>query len=152
MGLTKLKWKAELLFWVISCLLVLLFLWPVWSTYGLTFEFYEKNAVACLVFFTFSRYLFLFKYVPFSHQKWVKGVLFFLCIPLFLYLLDGLYDFIRFIDEAGIQDLDMYASLRIQKYTRLEYIFFLTGSLIATLLFPMRLLVSMWRQINTDTI
>jgi hypothetical protein len=74
-------------------------------------------------------------------------------IPLFMYHLDNLYDFQRYVDENGTisflkgsTDLDDYS---FGKYIKYQFIFFCTGALVTIVLMPIRMIVSFWRTTNT---
>jgi hypothetical protein len=152
----SLKIKAELLFILITLVMVALVLYPLYSDYGRRFAFYNYNIAFIFIFLTFTRYIFLLRYTPFSHNKWVKAVLLFLCIPLFILLQDGIYEFMTYIDNGGLITLAMNqasdASHDMAKYTRYQYLFFGAGCLIVLILLPIRMIVSIWRQVNKGTI
>ncbi len=150
------KITAEILFIIATFVLAALIMWPIYQEFGDKYEFYWTNLAFILLFVTFTRYIFLLKHVPFSHSKLIKVILFFLCIPLFLYMLDGFYNFQRFLDEVGLQEISQNStsqeSSNICKYTRYQFILFATGGFITMVLFPVRIIISMWRQFNTDKI
>ena len=150
------KFQVELLSWLITLLLVVLILLPVYQGYGEKYPFYKFNVLFIILFITLSRYIFLLRHAPFSHSKWIKGILFFLCIPLLFYMTEGLYDFQRYLDEIGLQELSANSiseeAQNIAKYTRYQYIFFAAGTLITLVLFPLRMVVSVWRQFNKGTV
>lgn len=150
------KISAEILFFIATIVISIMIIWPVWGEFGEKYQFYVTNAVFIMLFFTFTRYIFLLEYVPFSHNKIIKVILFFACIPLFLYMLDGFYNFQRFLDEVGLQEISQdsisKASESICKYTRYQFLFFAAGGLITMILLPMRIIISLWRQYNTNKI
>ena len=86
----------------------------------------------------------------------MKVILFFACIPLLLFLVDSLTEFQLYADEKGLQTFldhlsaDTLQSLR--KYIGTEYIFFGTAAIISAIIFPIRLLVSVWRVRNRGTV
>ena len=77
-------------------------------------------------------------------------------IPLFLYLIDKLYDFQSFLDEEGLQlsllnEDFSYSEISFwEKYLRLEYLFALVGGLVSTIVFPIKLIYSIWVKINKN--
>ena len=150
------KVQVEILSWLITFLLVVLILLPVYQGYGNKYPFYTFNILFIILFITLSRYIFLLRHAPFSHNKWVKGILFFACIPLLLFMTEGLYDFQRFLDEIGLQELSenpiSASASNIAKYTRYQYIFFASGTLITLVLFPLRMVISVWRQYKKGTV
>lgn len=150
------KFSAEILFILGTLTIAVLFLLPIYQEFGGNYEFYWSNFSFIFIFLMLSRYLFLLKYTPFSHVKWLKVVFIFACIPMFLYLIDGFYNFQRFLDEIGLQEILLDKSsdsaYAVCKYTRTQYLFFAVGGLITMVLFPIRMIVSLWRQANKDTV
>jgi hypothetical protein len=71
-------------------------------------------------------------------------------------MIDGFYDFQRYLDEVGLQELSTNpisdSAKNIAKYTRYQYLFFASGGLICLVLFPFRMVISMWRQYNKGTV
>lgn len=86
-------------------------------------------------------------------MKWVKFAAVFLCIPVFLLLIDNLFDFQRFVDENGTisffrgsTDLSDY---NFGKFIKYQFILFTVAALVSTVFLPVRLIVSFWRVRNT---
>ena len=152
----KQKFSAEVLFILGTLTIAVLLLLPVYQEFGMNYSFYRSNFSFIFIFLTLSRYMFLLKYTPFSHTKWIKVILIFACIPLFLFLIDGFYNFQRFLDEIGLQDILLDKSSEtayaVCRYTRSQYLFFAVGGLITLVLFPMRMIISLWRQVNKNSI
>ena len=147
----NLKFRAEILFWLITAIVAFFVLQPIWSYYGKGYPFYNTNIPFVIIFLTYTRYIFLLKYTPFSHNKWIKLVLIFLSIPLLLVLVDGIYDFQRYLDETGFVGIshgDPEQILDMAKYARYQYIFFATGAIIVLVLLPLRMVMSIWRVVN----
>lgn len=147
------KWNFEILSWVFVLVFCILILLPVYIKTGADYSFYIPNLTSIIIFLTFSRLIFLLSFTPYSRVKWLKMVLIFLPIPLFLYHINYLYDFQRYIDEEGTisflkgsSDLGDYNFGRFIKY---QFIFFCTGALVTIVLMPVRMIISFWRIINT---
>ena len=150
------KFYAEILFVLGTLTIAALLLLPVYHEFGSNYQFYRSNFSFIFIFLMLSRYIFLLKYAPFSHTKWLKVLFIFACIPLFLYLLDGFYNFQRFLDEVGLQEIlldkSSESAYEVCRYTRAQYLFFAAGGLITMILFPIRMVVSLWRQANKGTV
>jgi len=150
------KWLVELVGIMISLLIVALVLLPIHNNIGDKYPFYLENGIFVFIFITFLRYIFLLKYHWFSHMLYPKVIFFFLSIPLLLYLVDNVYDFQSFVDEQGIysmlEDFDVGTQRVLGKYIRTEMIFFWTGAVITTILFPIRMIISIWRMKNRGTV
>lgn len=147
----SLKWRAELLFLLITAIVTLLIILPVYLYYGNLYPFYFYNIWFVFLFLLFTRYIFLLRLTPFSHQKMFKLILLFLCIPLFLYFIDGIYEFQRYMDETGFVGIskdDMDEAASMSKYTRYQFLLFGVGTIITFVLLPLRMVVSIWRVTN----
>jgi hypothetical protein len=149
----KKEWNFEFLSWAFVLVFCVLILSPVIFKSGVYYTFYVQNAVSIIVFLTFSRLIFLLGYTPYARLKWLRMLLVFLPIPLFMYHLDNLYDFQRYVDENGTisflkgsTNLDDY---NFGKYIKYQFIFFSTGALVTIVLMPVRMIVSFWRTTNT---
>ena len=150
------KWSLEILWWLITIILTVLIMLPIYTNVGSNYPYYTANVAFIFVFLTFTRYIFLLRYAPFSHSDMVKGILIFIPIPLFFYFIDALYDFQRFLDEEGLVtilgNLNSEAQFQIAKYIQYEKLFFGSGAIITLVLFPIRMIVSIWRVRNRGTV
>ena len=148
------KWMAEILFWVLAVVVSILVMRPIHDYYGDQFKYYESNYAFIVLFITYTRYLFLLRFTPFSHNLWVKLVLTFLSIPLMLWLVDDTYDFRRMLDEVGLEPFVMSKNLdtrlSLARYAKYEYLFFSTSAIITIVLMPFRMIVSIWRVRNRN--
>lgn len=147
------EWSFEILSLVFILGIVALFLLPIYNVTGDKYFFFVENAVAILVFLSFSKYIFLLKYSPFARVKWIKFSAVFLCIPLMMYLIGSLYDFQKFVDEEGIASVLLHtgdmSNYQFGKFIRYQFVFFATGAIVVTALLPVRMIISFWRTYNT---
>jgi hypothetical protein len=147
----KLKLTAEVIFIIITLLLTSLIILPIWNYYGEKYTFYFYNISFVILFFIAFRYLFLLKFTPISHSRAAKLIIIFLCLPLILYYIDGIYEFNRYLDEVGFVNIsksDPDEALNMAKYTRTQYLFFGIATMITLVLMPFRMVVSIWRVTN----
>ncbi len=146
--------RLELIWWVITAILLLAVIYPIYSN-NKDVPFLTANIVFVLTFVTLTRYIFLLKHTPLRHLQWLKVVLLVLCIPLVVYIIQELHAFERFADEIGIQalfsELPESGQDKLVEYTKAELLFFGIGGLIASVIFPFRMLVSFWRTYNFGT-
>ncbi|RMG81163.1 MAG: hypothetical protein D6714_13420, partial [Bacteroidetes bacterium] len=80
--------RLELFGWVITAVLVLGALFPIYRMLETNYPFWWTNALCIVVFVTFIRYIFLLKHTFLAQGEPLKIVLFFLCIPLAFYLVN----------------------------------------------------------------
>lgn len=72
-------------------------------------------------------------------------------IPLILYGVDRLLEFQVYLDEVGFVDIsgnDIKEAGNYAFFAKTQYIFFATGSILVLLIFPLRMIVSVWRIVN----
>lgn len=143
------KWSFSLISWIITAILVIIVLLPIYSQVGNQYRFYFENIIFIILFATFTRFMFLTKHHWFSHVTWFKVFCMVASIPLLLYAVDNLWDFQRFLDEEGIGTIlggipaENQSSL--SKYIKAQMIFFWAAAFISTFLLPFRMIHSIWR-------
>lgn len=151
----KMSIQLELLFWLFTIIVALAFIYPIYRT-GAEFPFYSMLLIFIITFITLTRYLFLLRFTFLAYLKWIKALIFLLMIPLAFYLINQLNMFQTFIDEEGLDQffrfLPLVERIELTKYIRSIFIFFGTASIIVTILFPIRLLISIWRNVNKQTV
>lgn len=150
------KVALELVWWVATAVIAVLFLLPVITYIGEKYMFYTSNIFFIVAFITITRYIFLLKHTFLARAKWAKLVLIFLPIPLLFYAVDSLFDFQDFIDKGGhiemLNHLLPDTAMDISKYIKYQFIFFGTGTMLVLFLLPIRMIISIWRGINKGTV
>ena len=147
---SKLKLGFELLWWVLTLIILVVVLLPVYfSTIG--YPFWNTNIIFIISFITLTRYIFLLKHTFLARQQLIKVILFFLWFPFAFYLIQEINSFQTFLDEEGataiVGNIPNAANMMI--YVRSELLLFGVGSIIASLIFPFRIILSVWRNRNT---
>lgn len=147
--------RLEVIWWIVTLLILIGILFPIYKTQA-KYPFWILNTVFVIVFITISRYIFLLKYTFLATRQWLKVAVAILSIPLFIYLLDE-FNFFRVIaDEIGVEEIFDHLSLEGQtnmsSYVKKEMLFFGSGSLICSILLPLRMLISFWRTHNRGTV
>jgi len=155
MNASVLKGGLELIWWVITFIVVYAVLYPIHQkVFG--YPFLSSNIVFVIVFLTITRYIFQLKHTFIGKIQWAKMILMVLCIPLVAYLISQVNFFQAYLDENGYESflghLPGEEQLNLGKYIRTEMIFFGVGALIASVLFFFRLIMSIWRTHNRDTV
>ena len=145
----------EVIWLMITVLVIMLFLLPIYSSVGLTYPFYFENSMVIFIAITFARYIFLLKHHWLTLSNYIKGIFMFVSIPVFIYLMDVLYDFQALYDEQGIGSIMDHLSFKSQKtmglYIRSQMIFFWVTAFITNAMMPFRMLISIWRKVNKGT-
>lgn len=148
---TQLLFRFELLWWFLTVLVAVGVLLPVF-TLSTGFPFYADNLIFIVAFITLSRYIFLLPHTFLAGRQYLKITLFFLSIPFIFFLVQQLNGFQTYMDENGqealVGELSYEKTNAIAGYIRSEMLLFGVGSIISAVLFPIRMLISVWRRKN----
>lgn len=157
----RLSVLLELMGWIITAVLLVVVLLPIIKAYK-DFPFWGMNILFIVVFVTFTRYIFLLKHTFFARKWFIKFVIAMACIPFTFFLVSNLYDVQAFLDEEGLYALAKPEMLKsplpelelksLVDYVRRELFFFGTGSIVATVILPFRMVISVWRVRNRGTV
>jgi hypothetical protein len=150
----RLKIKLELMWWVFTLILVIAILAPIYIN-KLTFPFYTTNATYIVLFVTVTRYIFLLKHTWLLRMKWLKIGIVGASLILIFVLSTSMIEFNNYIEEIGLQkivnDLSVEKQYPMIRYIQREMIFFGVGSVVAMIVFPARMLISLRRMRHTIT-
>jgi len=149
------KLLLELIWWIATIIIVVLFILPIYNTVGDKYVFYIQNIFFIVLFITFTRYIFLLKYTFLANNKKLKVALVFIPIILFFYAIDSLFDFQDYIDRQEhiemLNHLTPDRAMEISKYIKYQFLFFGTGGMMVIFMLPIKMIVSVWKQINRGT-
>jgi len=149
------KILMEMIWLLLTAVLIILIMLPIHGSIGDLFPFYRQNMILIFIAVTFSRYIFLLKYHWLSNAKWIKVIFIFLPIPIFFFIVGALYDFQAFSDEKGLTSimsvLPHEEQIGLSKYIRNEVILFWSAAFLANIYMPIRMILSLWREINKGT-
>ncbi len=147
----SLQIKLELVWWLFTLILAAGVLYPIVSKVS-NYPFLVLNIIFIIVFVTFTRYVFLLEHTFIAKKQFLKIVLVFLCLPIGLYLVNGINFFQTYLDEEGfnnvVGELPYEQQESMISYIRSLLIFFGVGGVIVTILFALRLIISIWRLRN----
>ena len=152
---TNLQIRLELIWWLITIVVVIAVLFPIYKT-KTDYPFYISNILFVISTITLTRYIFLLKHTFLAKRQWLKVIVAVACIPLFLYLMKELNFFQKIAGDIGLEEMFAHLSLSGQstmsKYVRTEMLFFGTASVITAGLMPFRMIISFWRTHNRGTV
>lgn len=144
--------RLELIWWLITAVVVALVLSPIYSSLGQHFPFYGVNIVFIVGFITLTRYIFLLKYTFLAKLRYIKLALMFAAVPAIFLLVQEVNLFQTFMDENGPEALMggqiSEKHVGLLNYILAEYRLFGVGCTIAAIAFPFRMVISLWRQYN----
>ena len=148
--------KLEILWWIITAIIVLGILYPIYSKVESNYPFYFANILFIVVFITFTRLIFLLKFSFLANWEKVKIALITITPILLFFLVNELNYFQTFLDEKGVENFLAKMSIpeqeTMRKYITAEMLLFGVGSLISAVILPIRLLMSIWRARNRGTV
>jgi len=152
----SLFFKLEILWWLITAILIMGVLYPIYSKVGSNYPFYFANILFIVVFITFTRLIFLLKFSFLADWEKIKIALITITPILLFFLVNELNYFQTFLDEKGVENFLTQMSIpeqeTMRRYITAEMLLFGVGSLIAAVVLPIRLLMSIWRVRNRGTV
>ncbi len=145
----------EIVWWLLTGIIAILVISPIYNT-SRTFPYFYINIIFIVAFITLFRYVFFLRYTFLARKKYLKIILVFVSIPLVFYLISNLNEFITETDAFSLEHhfshlgaSEMHSMI---KYVRSQMLFFGVASIAAGILFPFRLISSLWRQRNRGTV
>ena len=147
--------QLELVWWVFTALVAFAFVFPITSKIA-NYPFLLLNIIFILIFLTFGRYFLFLKHTFLAKRQKMKMVVFLLCIPLLMFLVNQLNIFQTLVVERGVEsfirDIPYGDQFSLANYIFKEMQFFGVGAIIVSILLPFRLLLSIWRVRNRGTV
>jgi hypothetical protein len=148
--------ELEVYWWLLAGLIAVLVVAPIMLN-TTTFPFYLSNVLYVIAFLTLTRYIFLLPYTWFARKEIIKIVMVFLCIPIAFFAVQELNLFQTFLDENGTEalvgnGLPLKKRESLGKYIHSEILLFGVGTTVSSVIFPFRLILSIWRGRNTGGI
>jgi len=151
----KNKALVEVIWWVFTAVVIFIILLPIKENVK-AFPFYFQNTLLIVAFITFSRHIFFLNLSFIARKKWIKVAIIAGATIFFFVLTTALSDFRNFMDEQGLQTLVDHLHVSKQtsiiKYIKTEMLFFGVGSIITGILLPIRMIISLWRMRNSNTV
>jgi hypothetical protein len=143
--------QLELVWWLITALVAAAILAPI--VYKVPdYPFLWPNAALIVLTVTFARYIFQLRYTFLFRTFYMKAALVFACIIIAFLVVQEINLFQTRLDEDGIQSIVGHLPLQQQKpmmkYIHSQMILFGVGSAVGCVVFPLRLIRSVWRQWN----
>lgn len=150
-GRQRLMLQFELLWWIFTMAAALAVVMPIYF-WAPTFPFFRDNVIFVVVFITLTRYIFFLEHSFWARRQVLKVAMIFVSVPLVFMLVQQLNTFQTFLDENGpeavVGQMSLADTTNMIGYVRGEVLLFSVGSIVAAVIFPFRLIVSVWRVIN----
>jgi hypothetical protein len=143
----NLSLKLEIIWWIFTIVLLVVLLFPIYNNVN-NYPFWKSNILFIVAFITLSRYVFLLHHTFLAKQQKLKVVLFFLSIPVIFFLISQVHYFQTYLDEKGVEsflgEMNLTDRNRIAGFIRTQMLFFGIGSVVIAIIFPFRMLLSVW--------
>ncbi len=149
----KKKVSLELLWWLVTAIVAAAILFPIINNLE-SYPFFNSNLVFIVVFITLTRYAFLLNHTILAKAELVKVGIVLISVPCIFLLIEGLSNFQSYLDEEGLNKLMPFMNLDKQQdminYIKSEMLFFGVGAIIIAILFPFRMIMSIWKNRNSN--
>lgn len=149
------KLLLELIWWVITALIVVLVMYPIWTNV-VDYPVYWQNVMFIVVFITLTRYIFLLKFTFLAKIQWLKVLFVLMAVPCIFLMIEQHNGFQTNLDNIGPEyvtsGVDYDKVMSLATYIKSEFTFFAVGSIIASVAFPLRMIISVWRLKNKGTV
>lgn len=137
----------EIITLLFASVLAILVILPL-TNKQIDYLFFVENVVFIFTFVLATRYLFFLKFSFLAKQQEIKVGLFFLFIPFIFYLFSSLHGFRTFLEEEGMyypmRNLPALKAKELGNYMYNEMVFFGSGAIVASIILPFRLIISVW--------
>ncbi len=144
-------WAFEALWWLATAFVLFLVLFPILHHTN-RYPFIWINSAFVAVSMLLAKQVFLLKYSPLATQQRLKIVLVFVSIPLVFTMISYLNHVIHYLDSYDYEQffghLETDLRDKLQAYVRTELFLFGVGSVLLSSIFPIRLMISIWRYRN----
>ena len=142
-----------MIWWVVTAIVAAAVLIPILNSLD-GYPFLTSNIVFIVVFITMTRYVFLLKHTILAKAELVKVGIVLVSIPFIFLLIEGLSNFQNYLDEEGLDKFMPLLNLDKQQdminYIKSEMLFFGVGAIIVAIVFPVRMVISIWMNRNSN--
>ncbi len=139
--------RLELVWWLFTALVLSLVLYPVYTRVP-NYPLYWMNGLYIVTAITLTRYIFLLPYTFLAPRQLLKVAIVLVIIPFIFYLIEGIHNFNEFIDYGDLHALMLPLPANEQEgmvsYVRNEMLWFGMAAVISAIIFPFRLVMSVW--------
>ena len=145
----------EFTWWIITAVVVWAVLAPI-NKAMYEWPFCTWNIIFIVALVTFTRYIFLLEHTFLAKQQILKIVLLLLMFPATFMFINGISDFMVFIEEKTWDPMTGHLpaseKLSTEQYIWNEMLFFGVGSVVTAPIFAVRMMLSIWRTRNRGTV
>jgi hypothetical protein len=151
----KLLLNLELLFWLVTVIITLGVLYPVFSNFD-GFPFLWRNILVIVIFITYTRYTFLWQHTLLPKSNIFRAIILVATIPLMFRVIENMNGFQLYLDNEGYdafmetlkKEISQERQVNLLNYIRSEFVFFSIGAVVSMIALPIRIIMSFWRTRN----
>lgn len=148
------KIRLELLWWLFTILVVVIVYLPI-TLNQIDFPYQYHNWAFIILSITISRLIFQLRHSFLAHNLVLKMLFMFLSVVVFMQAYRGVSLLNIFNDENGyyhiFEHLPLEKRYRMAAYVNWQFFLFGIATMVASILFPFRLLISIFRVKNRGT-
>jgi hypothetical protein len=149
----KLYLLVELLWWAVTGVVVLAVMWPIWSA-GVIWLFQTPNIFFIVTLITFGRHIFALNSSLIGKKQILKAFILIALVPIVFAFISHLNEFMVYVEEHMWDQmtghLEISTKRKIESYLYNEMLFFSVGSILASFGLAARLIMSLWKQYNSE--
>lgn len=149
---TSLVIWMEVIWWIVTAIVVAGVLYPIWQS-TVEYPFWTTNIIFIVVAITISRYIFLTKFTFLAKWKYFKIAIVCVTLPFIFLLIEKLVGFQSYLDEEGLDSVLKNLAIADREsmfsYIRSQMLFFGTASVVAAIIMPIKMIISIWRNFNS---
>jgi len=146
----------DIIWIVFTSILLITILYPIKASLGGNYPFYASNALFIFLTLVGIHFIFFLEYSIIRRTVWIKVAIIFLIPFLLIFIIDKYFLFIEFNNLAGLKSIMTHLGhgeqLQMEKYIRSVTVFFGVGAIISSIAVIFRMIISIWRQFNTNRI
>lgn len=150
-----LAFKLEFLWWIFTAIVAFAVLYPILQKLT-SYPFLIVNLVFIVWFITLTRVVFLLQHTFLAKTQFIKVGIVLIAIPIIFMLANHLTNFQTYMDETTFDQFMTHLPLAEQrsmsKYIHSEMLLFGVGSIIISIIFPFRMVLSIWRNRNSNEV
>lgn len=143
--------RLQILFIVLAIALAAFLVFPIWQA-NIDFPFYQKNIILAIAGVLLFQFIFFLKYTWLDRYQKLKIALIPLSVPVIFIFIRMLNQFTTFMDEMPLAELMNGMPYDEQQflasYIKIEYVAVGVLAIVGAILFPFKLLKSVWREVN----
>ena len=147
--------KLELIWWLFTAIVVVAVIFPIHNNLS-SYPFLWQNILFIVVLITLTRFVFLLEHTVLANRTKLKVGIVLVSVPIIFLLIEQLSAFQTYMDEITFDQfmtgLPLGKQQSMNKYLHSEMLFFGVGAVIISIIFPFRMVLSVWKDRNSQKV